>query len=54
MIKELRRKFVLTAMLAVSILLLLLLGAINVLNYNSMNEDTDKTLQMVSKRRGCQ
>lgn len=52
MIKELRRKFVLTAMLAVSILLLLLLGAINVLNYNSMNEDTDKTLQMVSNYEG--
>ena len=52
MIKELRRKFVLTAMLAVSILLLLLLGTINVLNYNSMNEDTDKTLQMVSNYEG--
>ena len=52
MIKELRRKFVLTAMLAVSILLLLLLGAINILNYRSMNEDTDKTLQMVSNYEG--
>ena len=52
MIKELRRKFVLTAMLAVSILLLLLLGAINILNYRSMNEDTDKTLRMLSSYEG--
>ena len=52
MIRELRRKFVLTAMLAVSILLLLLLGAINILNYRSMNEDTDKTLRMLSSYEG--
>lgn len=52
MIKELRRKFVLTSMLAVSILLLLLLGAINILNYRSMNEDTDKTLRMLSSYEG--
>ena len=52
MVKELRRKFVLTAMLAVSVLLLFLLGAINFLNYKSMDEDTDKTLKILSNYEG--
>lgn len=52
MVKELRRKFVLTAMLAVSVILLFLLGAINFLNYKSMDEDTDKTLKILSNYEG--
>lgn len=52
MIEMLQRKFVLTAMTAVSVLLLVLLGAINLINGWSVNRQTDKTLAMLSEREG--
>lgn len=52
MIKMLQRKFVFTAMAAVSILLLVLLGAINLVNIAMVRDETDKTLAMISEAEG--
>lgn len=52
MIETLQRKFVLTAMTAISVLLLVLLGAINLINGWSVNRQTDRTLAMLSEREG--
>ena len=46
MIRTLQKKFIVTAMVAVTVLLLVLLGAINVFNYlsSSRQSDTSKLL----------
>ena len=44
MIKVLQKKFILAAMLAITILLLVLLGAINVFNFTSASKDINETL----------
>jgi two-component system sensor histidine kinase CiaH len=50
MIKVLRKKFIRTAMLAVTVLLVLLLGAINFINLGMVQRDLKDTLQMVADR----
>lgn len=50
MIKVLRKKFIRTAMLAVTVLLVLLLGAINLINLGMVQRDLKDTLQMVTDR----
>lgn len=52
MIKVLQKKFVFTAMIVVSILLLILLGTINVVNIVMVRNETDKTLAMISAADG--
>lgn len=52
MIKTLQRKFILTAMAAISVLLLVLLSAINLINGWSVNRQADRTLAMLSEREG--
>lgn len=52
MIKILQKKFVFTAMIVVSILLLILLGTINVVNIVMVRNETDKTLAMISAADG--
>lgn len=52
MIKVLQKKFVFTAMLAVTILLLILLGTINILNIVMVRTETNKTLAMISEADG--
>lgn len=52
MTKILQRKFVVTAMIAVSILLLILLGTINAVNIVMVRGETNKTLAMISEAEG--
>lgn len=47
MIAILQKKFIKTAMLAITILLLVLLGAINIINYYSMEDQTDRLLMIL-------
>ena len=49
MIKRLQRKFVLAAMLSLLIVLGLLIGLINVLNYRILIREADDTLMMISE-----
>lgn len=49
MIKTLQRKFVFTAMIAISVLLLLLLGAINTVNILTVKHQTDRKLLMLAE-----
>lgn len=49
MIRKLQRKFVLAAMLSLLIVLGLLIGLINVLNYRILVREADDTLQMLSE-----
>ncbi len=48
MIKTLQKKFVFTAMTAISVLILLLLGAINVANIIFVGKEIDKTLEIIT------
>ncbi|MCI8684416.1 MAG: HAMP domain-containing histidine kinase [Lachnospiraceae bacterium] len=52
MMKALQKKFVFTAMIAVSILLFILLGIINIVNIAMVRTETDKTLTMISEADG--
>ncbi len=52
MIRVLQKKFVFTAMVAVSILILILLGTINVVNMVMIKTETNKTLAMISEADG--
>ena len=45
MIRKLRKKFVLTAMAALLIILILILGFINLLNYHQIESRTDGIVQ---------
>lgn len=49
MIKQLQRKFVVSAMLAISILLIVVLGGINIFNTISTNRQTDKLLSTLAQ-----
>ena len=50
MIKSLQRKFIFTAMIAISILLLFLLGAINIANILLVSGDVERNLSMIADR----
>lgn len=52
MIKTLQRKFITTAMIAISILILVLLGAINVIYYWTSDRQADRLLNMLSENEG--
>ena len=52
MIKKLRRKFIVAAIIAVFLVLLVLIGSINVLNYRSLISDADGTLQILAENKG--
>ena len=52
MIRRLQRKFIAAAMLALLIVLGLLIGLINVLNYRSLVAEADETLQAISELDG--
>ena len=49
MIHTLQKKFVLSAMLAITILLLVLIGAINIANALLLNRQTDQLMEILSK-----
>lgn len=52
MIKILQRKFIVTAMTAISVLLILLLGTINIINIRSVGKQIDANLEMISQNEG--
>ncbi|HBL41049.1 MAG TPA: sensor histidine kinase [Ruminococcaceae bacterium] len=52
MIKALQKRFVTTAMAAISILLILMLGAINIINIITTSKRSDETLRIVSMSEG--
>lgn len=52
MIQVLQKKFVTTAMIAITVLILLLLGAINIANIVSVRNETDRTLHMIAGKNG--
>lgn len=52
MIKTLQRKFVITAMIAISVLILLLLGTINIVNIIIVRKQVDAKLVMISESEG--
>lgn len=52
MIRKLQRKFVFAAMLSLLLVLGLLIGLINVLNYRTLVGDADRTLSMLSELNG--
>ena len=47
MVKTLQKKFILTAMIAVTIVMVIFFAAINILNLFSVNRDAEKTLQLI-------
>lgn len=49
MIKTLQKKFVVTAMTAITVLILLMLGAINIANIVLMDKEVDRSLNMLSE-----
>ena len=53
MIRKLRKKFIVAAIIAVFLVLAVLIGAINVLNYRSLVSDADGTLQILAENRGA-
>ncbi len=53
MIRRLRKKFLLAAVAAVFLVLLLLIGSINVLNYRSLVRDADATLEILVLNKGA-
>lgn len=52
MIKILQRKFIVTAMTAISVLLVLLLGTINILNIYYVGNQVDDKLELISQNEG--
>ena len=53
MIRKLRKKFIVAAIIAIFLVLAVLIGAINVLNYRSLVSDADGTLQILAENRGA-
>ena len=47
MVKQLQKKFIISAMLAVTILLGVLIGGINVFNYLTTSNDNDRLMEML-------
>ena len=52
MIRALRKKFIAAAIVAVFLVLLVLIGSINLLNYRSLVSDADSTLQILAENKG--
>ena len=52
MIRRLQKKFILLAVLSVFMVLLVLMGAINIINYRRMVADADGTLEILAEYRG--
>ena len=52
MIRRLRKKFITVAVLAVFIVLFILIGTINIINYRNMIADADSTLEILSQYNG--
>ncbi len=52
MIKTLHRKFVVTAMIAITVLLFFLIGVINILNYVQVNQQSSHTLSLLASNDG--
>ena len=52
MIKKLRVKFIAVAMISVMVVLTIILGTINVLNYRGVVEDADNILQILADNGG--
>ena len=52
MIRKLQKKFIVAAIIAVFLVLLLLIGAINIINYRSLVADADSTLQILAENGG--
>lgn len=52
MIKTLQKKFIMTAMAAITVLIFLLLGAINIANVVIVRNDIDETLRIISENDG--
>lgn len=52
MINKLRKKFILYAMISVFLLLSIILGLINIVNFTLLSEDADKITQMISENNG--
>ncbi len=52
MVKQLRRKFVLTAMLSLLLILVAILGVINVVNYIQIQQGADETLEILADNDG--
>ena len=51
MIRKLRRKFTLVCMLSLLVVLVVILGVVNALNYREIVSDADGVLAMLSRRR---
>lgn len=47
MVKQLQKKFIISAMLAVTILLVVLIGGINIFNYLTTSGDNDRLMEML-------
>lgn len=47
MVKQLQKKFIISAMTAVTILLVVLIGGINVFNYLTTSNDNDRLMEML-------
>ena len=52
MIRSLQRRFVITAMIAITVLLLFLLGGINAANIVITGNEIDRTLHVISRSGG--
>lgn len=52
MIKKLRIKFTVLAMLSVSIVLLVILGTVNVMNYRNVVAEADQVMEMIAGNKG--
>ena len=53
MIKTLRRKFILVAMISTASVLFLLIGSIAIINYHAILRDTDEILGILAENEGC-
>ena len=52
MIKKLRRKLIAVAMLSLFLVLLIIVGTVNVLNYNKLIKEADSTLSILMDNNG--
>ena len=52
MIKKLRFKFIRIAMISVAIVLAVIIGIINIVNYNTVMADADRTLELIAGNNG--
>ncbi|MDD6212391.1 MAG: hypothetical protein PUB22_04520 [Clostridiales bacterium] len=52
MIKRLKVKFVLLAMVCLTLLLTMIVAGMNIINYNSVVRDADETLEFLSENKG--